>query len=500
MKRPTTLWPPTRSIGTQVLLWVNVAWVLLAAIFLAYDYRRELRERLGEKQISLLEEAKTLMPAVLQIRRYGRDQIQDYIDAVCGQMRDSQSPGHHIVVESRDAVVQATAHHRASPEMLQAVHLASASPTRRSAYGSDELVVGSCTRDGTTIYVSETLESMRRNVIGDAVRRMTAMFVMAIVATAIVNLVLWQVVTRPLNRLVVTVKEIGKGALGTQAEAFSSLELAFLAREINTMSTSLAEADQERKRQMEQAREIQLSLLPEHVTAPGVNIASMYLPADDVGGDYFDALKLQDGSYLLAIGDVSGHGVPAAMSAAMLKVLLVQAAERYTSPARILAFINRILITAGFAGSFVSMALTRVVSGASRIEYASAGHEPSWLLSPDGTTMELSSTGMLLGVLEDSDWDDVTANVVAGSRLFMVTDGVSEAMSPEGELYRRARIREHLERGGHNPLDAVIAGLTESLKKHRLSELQHDDVTMLLIELHGLGPEESARNRLSGSR
>ena len=213
---PVATRPPVRTIGTQVLLWVNAAWILLAAIFLVYDYRRDLNERLLEKHIALHEEAKTLMPAVLQVRRYGRDEIQAYIDAVCSQMSDMQSPGHHIVVDSDGRVVQASAQHRASSEMLEAVRLASVSPNSRSAFGPDELVVGTCSQAGTTVYVSETLETMRRSVIGDAIVRLTAMFVMAVVATLIVNVVLWRIVARPLRLLVITVKVIGKGQLGAR--------------------------------------------------------------------------------------------------------------------------------------------------------------------------------------------------------------------------------------------------------------------------------------------
>ncbi len=93
MTFPKRIRPPAHTIGTQVLLWVNIAGILLAALFLTSDYRRDLMERLREKHIALHEEAMTLMPAVLQIRRYGRDEIQDYVDAVCSQMslRDSGS-------------------------------------------------------------------------------------------------------------------------------------------------------------------------------------------------------------------------------------------------------------------------------------------------------------------------------------------------------------------------------------------------------------------------
>lgn len=478
---------PARTIGMQLLLWVNVSWIIIAATFLAYDYRRDLNERLQEKHIALHEEAKTLMPAVLQVRRYGPDEIQAYIDAVCGQMRDSQSPGHHIVVEADGKVVQATAHHRASPAMLSAVRQAARSPSSRAAFGSQELVVGSASRTGTTVYVSESLENMRRSVVGDSFLRLTAMFVMAAMATVIVNVVLWRVVTRPLRRLIMTVKEIGQGRLGAQAGTFSTMELDFLAREINAMSRSLAAADEDRKEQMAQARDIQRSLLPERLEIPGMDVDCTFLPADDVGGDYFDAVGLADGGHLLAIADVTGHGVPAAMSAAMLKVLLLQASERFESPASMLTYINRMLVNASLESSFVSMALARCDTNGSRFVYASAGHEPSWLIMPDGTTVELSSTGILLGILDETKWEDRVINVGAGCRLLMLTDGVSETLSSSGEMFGRKRIVSHLKAHRHNPVAETLIGLTQALQCHRHGRPQHDDVTMLLVELNGTG-------------
>ncbi len=475
--------PPSRTIGAQLLLWVNGAWFILAAVFLVYDYRSELKDRLEEKRIALHEESKTLMPAVLQIRRYGSDAIQQYVDAVCGQMRDAQSPGHHIIVESNLAVVQAHAHHRASQGMLDAVHSAAHNPARQAAFKTGDLVVGAFTRDGTTIYVSETLENLRRAVIGDALTRLIAMFLMAVVATAIVNLVLWRIVARPLKRLVGTVKEIGDGKLGTQTDTFASFELDFLAREVNAMSVALDRADKDRQQQMAQAREIQQSLLPKPIDVKNLSVSSRFLPTDDVGGDYFDAIKLSDGSYLFAVADVTGHGVPAAMSAAMLKVLLVQAAQQHNSPAAILEYINRVLIDAGVAIGFVTMALARIAGNAAELEYASAGHEPSWLLSRDGTIDELASTGMVLGVQEEAQWEELTVVVSRGQRLLIITDGVSEALSPNGEFFGRNRIRETFVMDRGMPSAHVLPHLTELLESHRQNVPQYDDVTMVLIEI-----------------
>ena len=112
--------------------------------------------RVEDKRIALQEEAKTLMPGVLQSQQDGSKSTQQYVDAVCGTMRDSQSPGHHIVVENAGEVVQASAHHRASPEMLSAILRAADQQSHRGTSGSGELVVGVYSQGDTIVYVSET--------------------------------------------------------------------------------------------------------------------------------------------------------------------------------------------------------------------------------------------------------------------------------------------------------------------------------------------------------
>ncbi len=132
----------TRSICFQLLLAVNLPLAVLATLFLVYDFRREISDRVVEKSIALDEEAKTMLPAVLQMRHHGKDYVQSYINTVCARMQDSDSPGHHIAVVFPKAVLQAEAHHRASPEMIQTLQRAAQFPTRRAYVGKQEIIVG----------------------------------------------------------------------------------------------------------------------------------------------------------------------------------------------------------------------------------------------------------------------------------------------------------------------------------------------------------------------
>ena len=125
---------------------VNATVAVIVALFLVYDYQQEVAHRLSDKRTELEEEARILASAVFQIRHHGLETVQTFIDTVCAQMREDDSPGHHIAVRMGSITFQARAHHRQSPEMLGALELAAQSPNRRGLAGSEELVVGVSTQ------------------------------------------------------------------------------------------------------------------------------------------------------------------------------------------------------------------------------------------------------------------------------------------------------------------------------------------------------------------
>jgi phosphoserine phosphatase RsbU/P len=469
---------PWRSIRFQLLAAVNGTLVVIVAIFLAYDYGREFAARMSLKQIALNEEAKTLLPGVQQARHHGIDSVQQYVDAVCERMRDVDSPGHHIAVQLNGRILQATAHHRASQEILRAMRQAAGAPSRRAPLNEDELVVGVHKQGDTTVFVSESLSNLRRAVRRDVLRRLVGVALMALVGSIVINIVLIRLVTRPVGQLVSTVRAMAHGKLGTQADEFQSAEFSFLAGEINKMSSTLAAVDRNRKAQLTKAREIQQNALPQNIDVPGLNVAHIFQPTDDVSGDYYDALPLADGSWLFCVADVTGHG----MTAATLKTLLLQATEHLTCPAEILGLISERLSSITLPGDFVSMLLVRTSPGARSLQYASAGHEPALLVTPDGTLRELHSTGFLLGIVDDAAWEAETRTLTPGERLLMVTDGVIETFNEKDACFGRQRLAKALQGGQQLPVDQAAWHIVQQLATYRDSTPQHDDVTLWLVE------------------
>jgi sigma-B regulation protein RsbU (phosphoserine phosphatase) len=346
----------------------------------------------------------------------------------------------------------------------------------------ETLVVGSARQDGLIVYVSEYLTNVLRWVRSQVLLRLGQIVVLALVVGALVNLVLVRVVAKPLESLAVTVAKIAQGQLGAQATSFKTTELACLAEAINSMSSSLADADRRRRQQMAKARSIQEHLLPGSLNVPGLTIAHFYQPAAEVAGDYYDVIGLADGTWLICVADVTGHGVAAAMSAAMLKTLLLHATEHFTGLEELLRYVNQRFTDISLAGDFATMFLVRWDPSAATLEYCGAGHETAWFLPTMRSIRELSSTGMPLGVQDKGDWDSQVVCVGKGDRLFLMTDGAAEAFSPQGKLFGRHRLATTIDGSRGLSLSGAVLQIEQTLAVHRGGNTQSDDATLVAVE------------------
>lgn len=471
--------PPT--LGYQLLVIVNSAMAVLLVAFLVLDYRRELGDRLEQKRIALQEEAKTILPAVSRLRPGGADAIQEYLDAVCRRMHDAESPGHHIAVDTGAAVIQSTAHGRSSTEIVRAMREA-LSAQQTAGLGEHKLVVGSADAGQMTVYVSENVAAQRHAVFGQVLWRLMGILGLGMIAAAVTSMVLLRMVARPVKRFVAAVTAISQDDYGVHVSGAKSRELASLAFAIESMSKRLQAAAEQRRGEMTKAREIQEHLLPASAAVPGMTLAALYRPATDVAGDYYDIIPLADGSWIICVADVCGHGVPAAMSAAMLKALLLNAVEHHAVPGELLEFINSRFVVLSPPGLFASMLVVRWEPQRGTLQYASAGHEPGLLLRTDGTIAELGATGFLLGITPDASWSTEEFLPRSGDRLLATTDGVAEAWSPQGELFGRERLQKLVRDSGAGGLEEMMARLDGAVLAHQGDGAVTDDTTILAAE------------------
>lgn len=180
-------------------------------------------------------------------------------------------------------------------------------------------------------------------------------------------------------------------------------------------------------RELELARSIQQSLLPQQMPdLEGMRISGAYLPMSAVAGDFYDVIPLANGRTVVLVADVSGHGVPAALVASMVKVAVAAEADRHDRPGDILTGINRAL-TGKFERAYVTACCVVLDSRQRRLAYASAGHPPALLQRPNGRIEPLDHGGIVLTLLPEVTYDTREIPFEPGDRLLVYTDGLTEA-------------------------------------------------------------------------
>jgi hypothetical protein len=214
------------------------------------------------------------------------------------------------------------------------------------------------------------------------------------------------------------------------------------------------------------ARQVQSALMPEHPPrVPGFDIEAAYLPANEVGGDFYQVLQPDESSSIILVGDVSGKGLKAAMVASLAAGAARAAAKHTSRPGEILANMNQ-AIAGELEGGFVTCCCMRLsIDG--KWTFANAGHVFPYVAGQPLTT----ASGIPLGILPDAVWEEAAGQMHAGETLVFVSDGVVEARGARGELYGFERVEADLARF-QTPAD---------LAKKAQQFGQEDDITVLCV-------------------
>jgi sigma-B regulation protein RsbU (phosphoserine phosphatase) len=250
------------------------------------------------------------------------------------------------------------------------------------------------------------------------------------------------------------------------------------------------------RQELETARTIQTSILPAEVPRlPGLDLAVRYVPAAEVAGDYYDFLPVDRQHLGLVIADVSGHGIPAALIASMVKVAVGAQQDNAASPARVLAGMSRI-----FHGKlkrhFITAACLFADLEAGRLVHASAGHPPPLLWRAVASRVEeLRQDGQVLGRFARAEYREAAVTLEPGDRVLLFTDGIPEARDRNGEPFGDERLRAFLEAHADLAADplatALIAEITSWTGRHSGFE---DDLTVIV-----LGMQEPENLQLPGA-
>jgi serine phosphatase RsbU (regulator of sigma subunit) len=255
----------------------------------------------------------------------------------------------------------------------------------------------------------------------------------------------------------------------------------------------IAERLAEIQKELEMARKIQLSILPRSIPPiAGLEIAARYVPMTSVAGDFYDFLAVDEKRLGVLVSDVSGHGVPAALVASMVKMAFAAQAAHAADPAEVLRGLNQALC-GKLEDHFVTAAYLFVDTEKGTIDYAGAGHPPILVYSKSGGGARAhQQNGLFLGMFPQAKYSAMQIPIAAGDRCVVYTDGISEARNRKQEEFGLDGLQSLIEAAPDLPSDAFadrVLGAVKDWTARSPAEGHDDDITLMTIR----ATEPSAR-------
>jgi sigma-B regulation protein RsbU (phosphoserine phosphatase) len=315
------------------------------------------------------------------------------------------------------------------------------------------------------------------------------------------GLALARSITSAIHELFMGTERVRHGDFAHRINVQSNDQLGELAGSFNQMTGSiegLLQTAAEKKRLEEElriARAIQMSLLPRGpLDVPGLAITALCVPAREVGGDYYDFFHLPEDRLGILIADVSGKGTSAALYMAELKGLVLALSQRYESPRELLIEVNRIISEHLDSRSFITITYAVIDLHAGTMTFCRAGHTPLIFLPGPSSKIPaakvLTPNGMVLGLRIDGAaekfaelLEQVHVDLSAGDVIVLYTDGITEAMNPNSDLFGESRLSRIVEEHGHLDSDELRERIMREIEAFVGSADQHDDMTMILLKV-----------------
>ena len=249
----------------------------------------------------------------------------------------------------------------------------------------------------------------------------------------------------------------------------------------------LAQEHQSFREEMELARRIQENLLPRTFPkADGYLFSARYVPALEVGGDFFDVIPLADGNVATLVADVTGHGIQAALSTTMLKAVFTDFANHSVGPEDILGRMNDVLHRVLPGDVFVAASVASIDPRAGTVTIANGGGpHPFHIRRTSGDVQPVISNGLLLGVVEAGLYrpgEEVTLKMEPGDGLLFYTDGLSEAENRNGDQYGEVRMRLALSESSKLPGPELSKLILHEAREYTTKDHKWDDITVLTVD------------------
>ncbi len=375
--------------------------------------------------------------------------------------------------------------------------------TRQLAYQSrDSLwVYGPVDEQGTFLVIILPFDEVVRQaaeaeqrILSDtnAQLRGTGLIVLLVILVVVlVALVGSRSVTQPIRALAASAERIAAGDFEARVRIDTSDELGTLGRQFNAMVPQL-EDRMKLRHSLSLAMEVQQHLLPS--SAPkvaGLDVAGKSIYCDETGGDYYDFIELADlgpNRLGLAIGDVTGHGIAAALLMTTARALLRSHVNRSGGLDSVMNGLNRYLAKDMSAGRFMTLFYLMIDTSTQQAWWASAGHDPAIVFDPEnGAFSDLPGGDIPLGI--EADWqfrEHGPAALATGQVIVIGTDGIWESRNSSSEFFGKDKLREVIRRNAARSAADISHAITDALVAFRADFPQEDDVTMVVIKV--LGP------------
>jgi phosphoserine phosphatase RsbU/P len=236
------------------------------------------------------------------------------------------------------------------------------------------------------------------------------------------------------------------------------------------------------EKQVRMAADVQQRMVPQKPPVmPGLDLASVYVPCYELGGDFFDFIPLPDQNLGLAIADVSGKGVPASLIMASVRAFLRAQVDNVYYLYEVIRRINLMLFRDTKPSEFVTLFYGVLNAQTRRFTYCNAGHPPALLLRA-GQITELSGDNMVLGISPDEDYKQFMTDLQKDDLLLLYTDGVTDAVNFNSERFGRQRLMEIFKRGGPTA-DAVAQNVLWEMRKFVGLAKRPDDITLIVVRV-----------------
>lgn len=237
--------------------------------------------------------------------------------------------------------------------------------------------------------------------------------------------------------------------------------------------------------EFEIARQVQLRLLPTYVPQlPGLKLAGICVPARQVGGDYYDFIPLSSTKLGIAIGDVSGKGLPSALTMAQLQGMVRSSAYSYADdPAGMMTLLNRLLIESTDINRFVSFFYGIYDAKLLTFTYVNGGHNPALVLRNSGPILHLSTSGTVLGVDPDAIYRVLSITMTPGDSLVLYTDGIIEATNNVEEEYGERRLVQAITKNGVMNMNDLCHSILSDVVQFSENVPQQDDMTLVVFKI-----------------